>query len=291
SDQADHDRIQLNCSSCHKLDSEIGTPGNEAARAALAKAGEPARSVLPPRAEGAYFLPVNFEANCRSCHPLHAPAGASAGHVIRGFDLPHRKQYSELKGELEAGYLRSLIQARHESLAAPARPGGALDPRHAIAVRTLSEETSRLARSAERLLLTGASGCAKCHDVLNAEVARVPDRTVWFAKTRFDHTRHKALSCAACHPGAAFAPAGQALAEKEPVQILGIDSCRACHSPSGTRVVLVDGAAARGGGARHGCVDCHRYHNAEHGLQGRGARGLLPRRRLDIAEFLRGGGN
>ena len=141
------------------------------------------------------------------------------------------------------------------------------------------------------MLLGSASGCGKCHDIAEGAIARVPDRTVWLPAARFDHARHKAATCATCHPGtaAAFVAPGTALVEKEPLQILGIDSCRACHAPSGTKVTLPDGAVVTGGGARHGCVGCHRYHNADHGLQGRGAAALWPARPLDLTEFLRGG--
>ena len=153
------------------------------------------------------------------------------------------------------------------------------------------DEAERLERVASGLLLGGASGCAKCHDVSGGAIARLPDRTVWLPAAQFNHTRHKPTTCATCHPGTtgAITPPGTALVEKEPQQILGIDSCRACHSPSGTKVTFPDGTALTGGGARFGCVDCHRYHNADHGLQGRGADVLWPERPLDLVEFLRGG--
>jgi hypothetical protein len=248
--------------------------------------------VLPARAAGAHYLPVNFEVHCRDCHPLRAPAGASVGSVVPGFDVAHRRPPAELARELQTGYLQGLIAAGHPALAAPARPGGQLDPRHAVAARTLQRETDRLVAAASRVLLAGAAGCAKCHDVANGEVVPLPNRTIWLPAANFNHSRHKAPSCVGCHPGTegAFVAEGQGLVEKEPLRILGIDSCRACHSPSGTRVVLADGTEHRGGGARHGCVDCHRYHNADHGLQGRGARVWWPARALDLDEFLKGVG-
>jgi len=45
-----------------------------------------------------------------------------------------------------------------------------------------------------------------------------------------------------------------------------------------------------GGGVRHACVDCHRYHNGDHSLQGRGADApfLFPDRAMTPSEFLRG---
>jgi hypothetical protein len=290
-EQGDDDLLSLECASCHRLDAGSGAPDFDARRAALATAGESPRAVLPARAAGANFLPVNFEAHCRACHPLRAPAGASAGLVIPAFEVPHRRQPKELAAELAAGYLRGLVAEGHPALAAPAGPGGALDPRPEAARRTIRDETDRLTRAASDLLLGGSSGCARCHDLNEGRIAPVPDRTVWLPAARFDHARHKPTTCTTCHPGtgAAFTPPGAALVEKEPPRILGIDSCRACHSPSGSKVLFPDGTSLVGGGARHGCVDCHRYHNADHGLEGRGAAALWPARPLDLVEFLRGG--
>jgi hypothetical protein len=283
------DRIQLDCASCHRLDSGAGTPEFDRLRATQA-AGEPGRAAFPPRAPGAHFLPVNFEAHCRACHPLRAPAGASGGNVIPGFDVPHRRQPPALRRELGAGYLRGLAEKDLALLAVPAGPGGLPDPRPAAGVRTVREEVDRLTSVAAKALASAGGTCAKCHDLDESGIAPVPDRAVWLLAAHFDHTAHRALACASCHPGTAagYAPPGTALVEKEPVQITGIDSCRACHSPAGTRVVSPDGSAVTGGGVRHACTDCHRYHNGDHGLQGRGAAVQFPAAPLGVAEFLRG---
>ena len=42
-------------------------------------------------------------------------------------------------------------------------------------------------------------------------------------------------------------------------------------------------------GVRHRCTDCHRYHNGDHALQGRGAPARDPKQMLDLDSFLRGG--
>ena len=101
------------------------------------------------------------------------------------------------------------------------------------------------------------------------------------------HTEHRGATCITCHPGTYAAP-GPVLVEKEPVQILGIESCRACHSPLGTRVTLPDKTTISGGGVRYGCTDCHGYHNGDHGLQGRGAQVGFPAKPRDLSDFLRG---
>ena len=43
-----------------------------------------------------------------------------------------------------------------------------------------------------------------------------------------------------------------------------------------------------GGGVRHGCTDCHRYHNGDLPLQGRGANARNAAQPLDLSEFLKG---
>lgn len=281
--------VTLECASCHRLDSGYGTKEFDALKAALDARGEPAKAVLPPRAGGRHFLPVNFELHCRSCHPLRAGEMATDKQVA-GFDLPHRRQPDQLKDDLFAGYVRGLVAENRAPLAASAEPGGWFDVRPAVAARTIREEADRMTAVALKVLTTGDGGCAKCHDVADGKVLSVPDRTVWFTGARFDHTSHRATACAACHPGtaAAFAPPRTALVEKEPVQLPGVESCRACHSPAGTKVTLADGASFVGGGVRHGCTDCHNYHAADHGLRGRGDAARFPTRPVGLAEFFTG---
>ena len=50
----------------------------------------------------------------------------------------------------------------------------------------------------------------------------------------------------------------------------------------------VDGKQIVGGGARHSCTDCHRYHNGDHPLQGRGAAARDTGKPLTLAEWLKG---
>ena len=273
SGQGPDDLVTLDCASCHRLDSAAGTPAFDELRAALERSGEPTRAILPPRAAGAYFLPVDFEAHCRACHPLQAPAGTSGGRVIPEFALPHRRQPDRLREEITAGYVRQLVATDHPALSAPAEPGGFLAPR-LRASHTLRTETARLTDTALEFL-TRQDTCVKCHDVggpAPGTIAPVADRTVWFTHAKFDHTAHRAVSCSACHPGptAGLPPDGR-LIDKEPPQLPGIETCRACHAPAGTRVERPGGEAFAGGGVRHGCTDCHGYHNNDHPLQGRGA--------------------
>jgi hypothetical protein len=295
--QADSDLVKLECASCHQLDPGRGTAEFDKLKDVLTPTGEPVRSLLPPRPEGAYFLPVNFEAHCRSCHPLAAPEGVSAGKVLKRFEVPHRKQPTDLLGDLSAGYLKRMSETGHPALAVPAEPGGKLDTPPTAASRTLAEETNRLAAAAQRQLFTGDAGCAKCHQTKGSiealateplRISPVPDRTVWMAHAKFNHAAHRGATCASCHPGTAPAYISpKAAAESEPVQILGLESCRACHSPLGTKVT-VNGETVLGGGTRHGCTDCHRYHHGDQPMQGRGGKSWFPAEPRSIADWLKG---
>ncbi len=300
--QAESAPVQLECASCHKLDSGAGTPEFDQLKKTLETFNEPVRSVLPLRQPGAYFLPINFEASCRACHPLRAPEGTvAAGEkklIIPGFDVPHRRQPTQLLGDLQAGYLKGLIAGKHPALKESLGPGGKLDAPTPAAARTLEEESARLANVAQRLLFSADAHCAKCHTTTGTlgsiakdelRITRVPQREVWLEHAKFNHAAHRGVTCASCHPGTggrAITPA-QASAP-EPVQILGADSCRACHSPEKTKVKLSDGTETLGGGIRHACTDCHNYHHGDLPLQGRGSRTFTPRAPSEFKDWLKG---
>lgn len=296
---ADSAKVELACASCHALDAGVGTPGFKEVKGTLAK-GDPAHALLPPRAEGAYFLPVNFEAHCRSCHPLKANEGvAEAGgkkFEVPRFDVPHRRQPADLAADLRAGYLKGLSDSGHPALDAPPVLGGKLTARPDTAPPTLGQEADRLTAAAEALLFSGAGTCAKCHTLFHFEregvkprIAAVPDRTVWFRHAKFNHASHRGATCATCHPGTGAAHIPPTEADKpEPVQIVGLQTCRACHAPAGTAVELPDGTKMTGGGVRHNCTDCHRYHNGDNPLQGRGAAARNTGQPLTLTEWLKG---
>ncbi|AWM39759.1 hypothetical protein GobsT_18790 [Gemmata obscuriglobus] len=296
--QPDSAKVQLACASCHALDAGAGSPELDKVKATLTK-GAPADALFPPRAEGAYFLPVNFEAHCRSCHPLAAPeAVAESGgkkFAVPRFELAHRKQPADLAAELKAGYLKGLSDGGHPALARPPELGGKLDPQQPLAPPTLGHTAERLTADAEANLFGSRGSCAKCHTVTagaggaRTKIAAVPDRTVWLRHATFNHASHRGATCATCHPGTAAAYVSPVEANKpEPVQILGLNTCRACHAPVGTVVKLPDGTDVAGGGARHNCTDCHRYHNGDNPLQGRGAAARESGTPLSLKQWLTG---
>jgi hypothetical protein len=307
---ADEAKVELKCASCHTLDAGVGSPDFQKEKATLNK-GDPTRAILPPRADGAYFLPVTFEAHCRSCHPLAANEGSALEGEVKlilpRFDLPHRKQTDEIRDLLKAGYVKELLATKQVPLAKPTEPG--LPPESApVDKEAFQRKIDELTEKAERLLLNGKDGCAKCHKTepnakgaggVGFRIKPVPDRTVWFTHAKFNHASHRGATCASCHPnteppaGTKFVPISPQDAEKpEPVQIRGLWSCRTCHSPTNTRVKVQgpDGGKIEmfGGGVRANCTDCHRYHHGDQPLQGRGAQNWFPKEPRDLVDWLKG---
>lgn len=314
--------VALTCAACHALDAQVPDKADPAApdrpafdRISELLRGQPRSSILPPRAEGAYYLPVNYDAGCKACHPITAPAAKSGAATIDGFPLPHRVSVEELRPLVRGGYTDRLAKATPALAKAPA-PGGRLDPAPAPeVVATFGGEVDRLTNSALGLLMLGATppgaptaapapdqfrvsgggyACGKCHYTTGpgpaAGIAPLPQHTVWFAHAKFNHVSHRGLTCASCHPGTgrpATPPA--AVNEVEPLAILGAESCRACHAPAGTKVSQPDGTTTTAAGIRHGCTDCHRYHNGDRPLHGLGSPLRDPKEPQTLADFLRGG--
>ncbi len=288
--------VKLECASCHRLDAGVGTAKHDELSRRLTAGQVPAKAVLPARAAGDYYLGVNFEASCRDCHPLTASPKASGGQLVEAFDLPHRATRAKLVDEVRTGYLKQLLAAEHRDLDVPAGlqvgrqrpPTDAPDTLRSADDRYAHAEVGRLF---EPPTAGPVQGCVKCHDLDSQGVKPVPDRTVWLPHAKFNHAAHRANACVECHPGtaASFPAAGAKWAEKEPVQILGVQSCRACHAPAGTPVNLADGKTLTGGGVKHACTDCHSYHNATHPLQGRGAPARAPAAPLSLGDYFHGG--
>jgi predicted CXXCH cytochrome family protein len=67
---------------------------------------------------------------------------------------------------------------------------------------------------------------------------RIPAR--WLPHSRFDHGAHRPVACTECHAAATST-------ETRDVLLPRVETCRECHLPEG--------------GARSGCVECHRYHD------------------------------
>lgn len=292
--------VQLQCASCHQLDSgRMGLKGEIATGVNLV--GEPKEAIQPPRAEGAYYLPINFDAHCRACHPLKSPEQTTILKVdIDPFVLPHRKQPAELIEYLDAEFGRQLLLKNAAIKDSPAIGKKAetiqkeIEAARNKAFEKLVSDVNPRANNA----LNGST-CAECHafNGVNEPPAKrtvVPVKipTVWFEHAKFNHVSHRAVNCQECHPGTQdkYDPTDAKRFDKDnKIKILGVESCRVCHAPQVTTSGPKGGVSTTGG-VRHGCTDCHRYHNGEHAFQGRGATARDPSEpRLSTIEFMLGG--
>jgi hypothetical protein len=263
--------VELACVSCHQLDTD--SKGSE------------------PRSDGAYFQPVAYDSSCRACHPLTFDKDIKD---ISGKPLaaPHRLQVDDLEAFLWGAYANRFLEQHpdldtraEKSLKALSRP---LPGRPTLTEEDAHKKLARATRASreflyqervdqlKRYLLDGKTSCGECHHFDRAagrpvRVQPVRQRSVQFESASFNHATHRAIDCLQCHIDARMAD--RAVSVSMPV----IGTCQRCHAP----------ASASGGGARHDCVECHRYHNGDHQHEGPGATRRDPRPRLDIPTLLR----
>jgi Cytochrome c7 and related cytochrome c len=284
--------IQLDCASCHQLDA--GLKGNGPSSDLLAGLRDTAKqSILPPRAEGAYYLPVNFEAHCQACHPLKSPTvTSSAGQKFDSFDLPHCKQPAEMKEVLRARFSGLLLSEKGRPELLKKLAGDRELETAATEIQDAVEKGfGKLFAAVNPNVPNAMNGgtCTECHK-LTGEGAKVESLkikdpaipTVWFEHSKFNHISHRGYSCMDCHPNTApdsytdrFQTKGKGVfdaskiytGEDQKINILGVESCRVCHNPKPS----VNAVGQPQGGVRSNCTDCHRYHNGDNPFQGRGA--------------------
>lgn len=325
--QADGEAVVLSCSSCHQLDagrmSEKELLGKDSQEIDRQRKREEATSqllrtlprdtALPLRSAGAYMLPINYENHCQACHAIETgPVSSPASNKPVNTLVPHRLQNDEIETFLRREFIRQLAKSMPKKpVPKEFKARDRLDPRvdeQLKQLRSLEDLVGQLVKkSMDQLYMPiqnrdggfGGKNCLKCHEA-NSEARGktrddsgsrqswtiVPPNTpaLWFEHARFNHASHSMMNCAACHPvqGRPYV-AG----EVEPIFIPGIDNCRQCHAPS--HRVEINGKMELRGGVRHGCVDCHRYHNGDLSLQGRGSQPNSPDdRRLDMMDLLRG---
>jgi predicted CXXCH cytochrome family protein len=261
------DPVQLECKSCHQLDSRDFMPPPDVL------GDVPRNAVTPARPPGATMLPIVYERHCQACHPLTFERAEGANVDWQAAVVPHRQQPGQIRRFLDAFFLDRLQKSNPDLLQRPfpPLPGKPAAPEQRVLADVLSERVRR----AEQQLYLGKKVCGECHYSTPAPEQAQPDQLkdlkieptqvpeVWFQGANFTHTPHRLLDCLECHPGADSRQelerrAVGGLARR--VLLPGIDNCLSCHSPS-----------SPGGGARHDCVACHRYHDGTHPLSGAGA--------------------
>ena len=297
--------IKLDFAACHQLDAESSS----------ASVGElPSGLALPARPLGAYYLPITFDQHCQACHSLNVSGLVTvAGLKVTGFAIPHRLQPARVEQFIRGEIIRQVAAQKSILLETPLPPNDRLDAppsRSRVAIpANLRAETETLVAlyngllyglpegkpAGQQLALKGGYACLKCHTGQGTNDTGRPTsisptrlRTIWLPNGRFDHSAHRMVQCAQCHANMWDKPeAAHRMTPDWPGESANIPSvrtCQRCHAPArienGQRV----------GGVRQACVDCHRYHDADHPLQGRGAslRDLPEDRRFDIESFLKG---
>ena len=278
------DKVTLDCGSCHVLDAlDLKAAPNPAV----------ASSTVPSRNAGRYFLPVNYENQCRACHTqtfdprpgmehLEAPHGVQPDEVIAFL----RRTYAEtVVGDDPAVLNRKVTLGR-----LPGKP-----PAESTARKLMDDSISK----STRFLFENRTSCLECHHVEKdekglpkVEPTKVPD--VWFKHAAFDHTAHRGVSCRECHSRSYAlkedgSPSPDASVVATDVLIPAIDNCVRCHAPSkGQGGWFGSSSTPISGGASHDCTECHRYHNGDNPLQGYGALAQDADRERTIVEFLGG---
>jgi hypothetical protein len=214
---------------------------------------------------GRFMRPVNYETNCKECHPLwvrlegemtdaglrkaaDAFAKEPAPHLaprevraaLRDRLLGLVRQYAPVPGEARDEYPERLGPHSPSPARQPWQPSGR--------ERAEAEQLVFVLRQmphVDSLLFTKGGGCAYCH----GEPTRGPDGLPDYPRKavapaaptdgRFDHESHRLLACTDCHPAPDSGKLSDALLPK-------VETCARCHNPRA--------------GARSDCVECHRYH-------------------------------
>jgi Cytochrome c7 and related cytochrome c len=257
--QKDDDLVQLNCQSCHQL------------------TGSSPQSV---RGTGMFMAPMKFERDCKACHDLKTIA-VGDDKFQHALYPQHGVQPEALSDWLTSEITLAVFKDQTKSTDVKLF-GGRLDPLERTKIEaTLKPRVESLVADAKKNL-TGSEGiCAKCHTIDDKTIVPPDIPTVWFQKAWFDHASHRALNCAECHDKQKSNVNKEGVTQLGVPESLGIPSiklCRECHGPK----------SAGKAGVRAGCVDCHRYHNGDHPLLGRGAAAFDPPEKLTISKWIQG---
>lgn len=203
-----------------------------------------------PDSSGQYMRPVTFEESCRACHALGFEPGEKSKVV------PHRLSPTAVREVLGDAYLREYVNQNPGLLERKLKRHPVMgkvpdsDPESDKAKEWIAGKVS----GAERHLTTV---CGHCHQppepgsepvLLSVLPAGIPK--VWLKHARFDHAAHRKWDCRKCHESAYGSK------DSHDVLIVNREKCIECHSP-----VSSDGKL---GGARFDCIECHRYHGADH---------------------------
>jgi len=233
---------------------------------------------------GLGFQPVNFAANCQTCHQREL--------VFEGAELPWPK------GQVPHGSDTGIVSAVWNFYAAKAFQGGVVQPaalRRAAGIggppqsdqANPQELIAQKTQAALGLIFDEQRGCGYCHygngakgafdtarmipaaanatdDKHPAFVVPVRLQSRFLPQAQFDHSRHAAMQCGDCHqrraaeaevPLSSFGQVSLNQPVPEPIDIPAIEKCTGCHGGQGA---VVRAAST--------CTTCHKFHRQEFGV-------------------------
>lgn len=297
----DNDPVQLECNNCHQLDA-----GRTTATVAASQ-GLPGEMMQPARGNGWAYLPIVYEKHCHGCHSLGFDTEVNGPEVPHRLQPPEVQSFllSEFSQRLVTNRVKQLLQqpdlpARLDppaelfseedraQLLKQAQSLAEQAEEHLYALLAFSAPATKTALDdAAVQLFEGRTTCGECHYgegtaregfPAPATIRPVHSPSIWQPRAKFDHLSHEVLECKVCHPQSASTDLAKERAEaiantdtkvwddvyQHRPDLPSIELCKKCHSPVDRR--------QQTGGISHRCTDCHTYHGAQHGLQGRGAR-------------------
>lgn len=277
--------VKLECTSCHVLDAtEIKAAANPAV----------ASFDLPTRNPGRYYLPINYQTQCRACHTLTFDPRQD----MKDVEVPHGVQPDQVIDFLYRTYARKAVEdpgvlsRKVDGINLPGKR-----PKESTAGKLLVESVN----NATRFLFENRTSCVECHSVqtdakgtpTRVEPTKVPE--IWFTHASFDHSAHRGVSCRDCHARSYALDADNkknaaASVVSTDVLIPGIDNCVQCHAPVKGSGWFAKASNEVSGGASYDCTECHRYHNGDNVMQGSGALAQDADRERTISAFLLGTG-
>jgi hypothetical protein len=188
-----------------------------------------------PDEGGQSMQALSYERHCAACHPL------DVGGRFPDLVVPHARP------PIVRAFLRgALLEALERCQRLPAGEHAKALRDRCIQLGLSPAPPSWVAAefgTIEPRLFT--QRCGYCHTVARqrdgtTDVAPPAIPARWLPHARFDHGPHRPLACVECHAAATSTRTSDVL-------LPGIGTCRACHTPRG--------------GARAGCVECHRFHD------------------------------
>ena len=232
-----------------------------------------------------YMRPIRYDLHCARCHHLNV---ALSGTFTKDLDaevarfsqtpLPHTEPTvvrAVLRDRLvEFAQKHSVVSAKPESVGESRRLPW--KPSTEISDDQWSWTTQE-GKKAEDLLFSNKQWtkrdpltyCSHCHieQKPGQRVDGLPTyyrtaiATRWHVHSVFSHGAHREMACTACHDqNAALVKVANSKTAKD-VLLPTIQTCQNCHRSNG--------------GARNGCVECHRYHDRTLDRDPNGTMGII----------------